>query len=354
MEEGIDGMIALQAVEKLYQTHRSTVHALKNISFEVNSGEIFGVIGRTGAGKSTLIRCINLLERPTRGNVMIDQLPLTSLDSQSLRLARHCIGTVLQPFTLLESRTIYDNVALPLKLAGKSKTDIHKIVQPLLVLSGLADKIHAYPRQLNGAAKQRVAIARALVHRPKVLLCDEVTRSLDPKGVSSVLQLLRSIHEQFNLTILLTSADIGVIKSICDRVAVLHQGEIIEQNAILNLFANPQTQLSKELVRTHTRLELPAAYRRRLRPQASNQSNPVFRISLVGADAQEPLIGQVMQQYQLTINIMQAHLETIRDRTIGIMIVEVTGELNNINQAREFLESKDLYMEVLGYAAQPA
>lgn len=347
-------MITLQSVEKLYQTHGSTVRALKNISFEVDSGEIFGIIGRAGAGKSTLIRCVNLLERPTRGEILVNQLPLMNLNHKSLRLARHSIGTVLPPFTLLESKTVYDNIALPLKLAGKTKTEIHKTVQHLLILSGLADKTLAYPKQLNAMQKQRVAIARALVHQPKVLLCDEITASLDTKGVTSILQLLRKIHEQFNLTILLTSAEIGVIKSICDRVAVLHQGEILEQNTVLNLFANPQTPLSKELVRVHTRLELPAAYRRRLRPQASDQASPVFRISLVGVDAQEPLIAQVMQQYQLTINIMQAHLETIRDRTIGIMIVEITGDINNIYKAREFLESKDLYIEVLGYATQSA
>ncbi len=343
-------MISLKDVERVYKTSNATVHALKGITLNVKQGEIFGIIGRSGAGKSTLIRCINLLERPTRGSVIVDHCNLTTINKEALRHARRNIGMIFQHFNLLNSRTVYQNVALPLELMGLSKKEISSTVHPLLELTGLTEKANEYPYHLSGGQKQRVAIARALVNKPKILLCDEATSSLDPKTTHSILQLLRDINEKLNLTIVLITHEMEVIKSICTEVAVLHQGEIVEQGSVLALFADPKSDIAKEFVKAATRLEMPIALRRRMRPQPTSTTHPVLRISFMGQSAQEPFIAYVIQHYELTVNIIQAHLETIRDEAIGIMIVEVMGSADNIQNAIAFLESKGLHIEVLGHA----
>jgi D-methionine transport system ATP-binding protein len=343
-------MISLQGVEKIYPAAHSVIHALKGVSLTVAAGEIFGIIGRAGAGKSTLIRCVNLLERPSEGTIVVDNYPLTSIQGKGLKTFRRTIGMIFHHFNLLQSRNVFHNIALPLELVGTSNPDMQRIIHPLLNLVGLTDKAKAYPHQLSDGQKQRVAIARALVHGPKILLCDEATAALDPKTTHSILQLLRDINERFNTTILLMTDKMDVIKTICNKVAVLHQGDIVEQGAVTHLFANPISALAKEFVKSATRLELPTALRRKLRAHRSEDSNSVLRISFVGSAAQEALIAQVIQQYHLTLNIMQAHVETLRDETMGIMIAEVTGDPNDIHHATELLKNKGLYIEVLGYA----
>lgn len=343
-------MISLQGVEKIYPNAHSIVHALKGISFEVTAGEVFGIIGRKKAGKSTLLRCINLLEHPTAGTIVIDNCPVTSMKAKVLRMLRYSMGMIFPHAHLLKTRSIFENISLPLELTGTSKLDIQRIVHPLLQLIGLSDKSKAYPHQLNEGQKQKVSIARALVHKPKILLCDEITSSFDTKTAHSILQLLRDINERFNTTILLMTDEMDSIKSICHKAAVLHQGELIEQRSVAHLFTNPQSELAKDLVRAATRLELPTALRRKLRAHPSEYSNSVLRISFVGLSTQEALIAHIIQQYQLTLNIMQAHIETLCDETIGIMIVEVMGNADNINQATNFLTNNGLFIEVLGYA----
>jgi D-methionine transport system ATP-binding protein len=347
-------MITLNGLEKIYRTGDAVIHALKGITLNVEQGEIFGIIGRAGAGKSALIRCINLLEYPNSGAVIVDSCNLMTMSTEGLRQARRNIGMIFQHFNLLDSRSVFDNVALPLEITGASKGQIEATVRPLLNMTGLADKGDLYPHQLNGGQKQRVAIARALVHQPKVLLCDEATAGLDAKTAQSILQLLSEINERLNLTILLITHDMEVIKSICSRVAVLHQGEIVEQGTVLELFTNPKSEIGKELVKAATRLEMPTALRRRLRPQPTENCHPILRISFVGPSAQEPLLAYVIQQFGLSINITQAHLETVRNDTIGIMVVEVIGRGEEIEKAIQFLEHKGLHIEVLGYAPRTA
>jgi len=338
----------------VYKTGNTVVHTLKGITLNIGQGEIFGIIGRSGAGKSALIRCINLLESPSSGAVIVDSCNLTTLTNEGLRQARRNIGMVFQHFNLLTSRTVYENVALPLELAGCNKQQIEAAVRPILSLTDLSDKANLYPNQLNSPQKQKVAIARALVNQPKILLCEEATASLDPKAKQSILQLLSDINTQLNLTILLITHELEVIKSICTRVAVLHEGEIIEESTVLQLFANPQSKPAKEMIKAATRLDMPAALRHRLRANASENCNPILRISFAGSVAQQPLIAYVIQQFNLTVNITQAHLEKIRHDTIGIMIVEIMGDGEETHKAIQFLQHKGLHVEVLGYAPRTA
>lgn len=343
-------MITLEGIEKIYRTGNAVVHALKGITLNVEQGEIFGVLGRPGAGKSALIRCINLLEHPNSGAVIVDSCNLTTMSIESLRQARRNIGMIFQHFNLLASRTVYENVALPLEITNASKPHIEAIVRPLLQLTGLIDKMDVNPHHLNNGQKQRVAIARALVTQPKVLLCDEATQGLDSKTAQAILHLLSDVNERLNLTILLITHDIEVIKAICHRVAILHQGEIVEQGKVVDFFTNPKSEAGKEFIKASTRLEIPSVLRRRLRMQPAPNCHPVFRISFVGPTQQESLLAYVIQQFGLSISITQAHLETIRNETIGIMVAEVIGPDEEIEKAIQFLEHKGLNCEVLGYA----
>ncbi len=343
-------MITLNAIEKAYKKGNTIVHALKEITLNIEQGEIFGIIGREGAGKSALIRCINLLEPPSRGNVIVDSCDLTILSTEGLRRIRRSIGMIFQHANLMSSRTVFENVALPLELAGTPRDHLEKTVRQMLNLSGLADKSEAYPNELNSLQKQKVAIARALANRPKVLLCEEATASFDAKTKQSLLQLLRDINEQLNLTIVLITHEIEVIKSICNRVAVLHQGEIIEQGTALDFFIRPQSEISKEFIRVATRQDMPIALRNRLRSHPVEHSNPILRISFIHSSHQEPFIADVIQQFNLNINIIQAHLETIQGETVGIMVVEMSGDNEEIKSAIYALENKELQVEVLGYA----
>lgn len=347
-------MISLKDIEKVTKTANSIHHTLKGVTLDIEQGEIFGIIGRPGAGKSALIRTINLLEKPSHGSVIVDSCNLTALTTEQLRLARRSIGMIFQHFNLLSSRTVFNNIALPLEIMGHSRTEIEHAIHPILELTGLNDKVHAYPHELTNGFKQRVAIARALVNRPKILLCEDATASLDPKTTQSILQLLSDINEQLNLTLLMITHEIDVIKSICQRVAVLNQGEIVEQASVLSFFAHPKSEIGKEFVKTATRLEMPTALRRRMRPHPTDQSNPVLRLSFLEQAAQETLLAHIIQHFSVTLNILSGHLETINQENIGVMIVELSGNKDNIQKSISFLEQKGIYIEVLGYAPRTA
>jgi len=325
-------------------------HALKNISLQVLEGEIFGIIGKAGAGKSTLVRCLSLLEKPSQGHVCLGSEKISQLPSKLLRVARRKISLLYENPLLLGSRTVYDNIALPLEFSGYEKHDIEGLVLPVLDQVGLTEKVQAYPRQLSPGQQQRVAIARALVNKPKVLVCDDFTHALEPDVGLALLQLLRQIHQQTGLTIVILTETIEVIKAICDRVAVLDQGRIAEEGRVVDLFTKPQSDLAKELIRSNSRSEMPQALRCKMVPRPSEGCHYVLRLSFLGKSAQEPLVAQVIQHFQLTINILQAHLETIRNETIGIMIIEVVSEDNDqIPKAIAFLNEKQIHIEVLGY-----
>lgn len=343
-------MIRLSKLSKTYTTPTGeTVWALRDIELTVEPGEIFGIIGRSGAGKSTLIRCINLLEQPTSGSIFIDGDDITELRGSRLRQVRHQIGMIFQHFNLLSVRNVLGNVLLPLELMKMSPQERRDRALPLLELTGLADKQRCYPGQLSGGQKQRIAIARALASHPKVLLCDEATSALDPETTMSILELLKDINRKLGLTVVLITHDMDVLKSICDRVAVLDHGVIVEQTDIVNFFIHPQTTVGKTFVNSCLKMELPPAIEARLSHQQIPDSYPLLRISFRGDVASEPLMSQLVEKFSLKINILQANIENIHEVMIGILVVEVMGDLNQLEQGIAFLKSKGVQVEVLGY-----
>ena len=243
-------MIRLENISKDFVVDGKTVHAVKDVTIEIDKGQIFGIIGFSGAGKSTLVRCINLLERPTSGKVFLEDTELTALPYKKLREARQKIGMIFQSFNLMPSRTVYENIELPLKHNGYPKDKRKQRIEELLSLVELSDKGNNYPSQLSGGQKQRVAIARALAGDPKVLLCDEATSALDPKTTSQILALLKKLNQELKLTIVIITHQMSVVKDICDRAAVMEQGEVIEQGYVYDLFSNPKTKLTKSFMDT--------------------------------------------------------------------------------------------------------
>lgn len=243
-------MISLENVSKIFRTASGEVHAVREVSLNIEQGEIFGIIGFSGAGKSTLVRCINLLERPTEGTVTIDGTDLTKLDEKRLREVRRKIGMIFQHFNLLRSRTVYDNIAFPLKKSDVSKEEKHKKILSLLELVGLSDKKDVYPSQLSGGQKQRVAIARALANNPKVLLCDEATSAIDPQTTKSILNLLKHVNQTLGITIVVITHEMAVVKDICDRVAIMQQGHIVEEGSTEDVFLHPRENVTKDFIST--------------------------------------------------------------------------------------------------------
>lgn len=342
-------MIELIDVCKTYINKQAGIAALKNINLHLLPGEIFGIIGPSGAGKSTLIRCVNLLERPTAGKVIVAGQELTQLTANELRQARRKIGMIFQHFNLLSSRTVYDNIALPLELSGHTKAEIAQIVLPLLELVDLREKQVAYPSQLSGGQKQRVAIARALVNQPKVLLCDEATSALDPHTTHTILQLLKNINEQLKLTILLITHEMAVVKEICHRLAILQHGEIVEQAEVIKFFGQPQTAVAKQFVRSAFKQHLPEKLQKRIVAEKSKNTFPLLQISFVGQASAEPIIAQIIQKFHIPLNILQANLEPIRNEMVGIMIVEMDAEETQVAACIDYLTARGLPVEIIGH-----
>lgn len=346
-------MIELKNISKIYKSSNSIITALKDIHLSVNKGEIFGVIGKSGAGKSTLIRCVNLLERPTEGSVIVNNQDLTLLTAEKLRQARRQIGMIFQHFNLLANRTVYENIALPLELEKKSKSEIATIVDPLLELTDLIDKKSVYPAQLSGGQKQRVAIARALACQPNILLCDEATSALDPQTTKSILQLLKNINQKLGLTILLITHEVEVVKEICDRVAMIDDGKIIEQDDIITFFTQPQTALAKQFVKSALKQELPASLQQQIILEKMPGTNSLLRIIFHGKAAAEPLISHLMQTLNIKLNILQANIEYLKENTLGIMVVEAVNVSDNeLSTAINYLQQKNVKTEIIGYVKQ--
>ncbi len=346
-------MIELHELNKYYSLpDGAQINALQEVQISVKRGEIFGIIGESGAGKSTLIRCVNLLETPSSGRVIVDGEELTALNRKQLRLARRKIGMIFQHFNLLNCRTVYQNIAFPLELAGYSNRAISEKVQPLLELIGLAERRNHYPSQLSGGQKQRVAIARALANDPKVLLSDEATSALDPETKYSILHLLKEINERLGLTILLITHEMEVIKEVCHRLAVLERGRVIEQAEVFDFFTRPQTPTAKKFIRSYSIHELPETLQIHVSATPVPQSAPLWRLSFFGKVAQEPMISHLARHFGLSLNILQANIEEVRDAMVGVMMVEVNGEPENARQGMEYLTQKGVFVEVLGYVSR--
>ncbi|MGE8302211.1 methionine ABC transporter ATP-binding protein [Sphingobacterium multivorum] len=338
-------MIQLNNISKSFEVKATRIDALKDISLSIEKGEIFGVIGASGAGKSTLIRCVNLLERPDSGQVIIENDDLMSLSSTGLMLKRRKIGMIFQHFNLLSSRTVYGNISFPLELEGKSKEFISQKVLELLRLVGLEDKADVYPANLSGGQKQRVAIARALANDPYILLCDEATSALDPATTKSILKLLKKINKQLDLTILLITHEMDVIKSICDQVAVLDHGELIETGPVESIFANPQETTTKNFIQSSLEVEIPLSFQERLK----SAGNPLVEIYLTSNEESIPFIQHLEQQYQVKTNIITAQIDYIGEMKFGVILAELSGEKENVTRSLSFLKEKHSQTKILGY-----
>ncbi|TDO22453.1 methionine ABC transporter ATP-binding protein MetN [Pedobacter duraquae] len=342
-------MIILKNLNKDFHQKNKKVTALANVSLEVKPGKIFGIIGASGAGKSTLIRCVNLLEVPDSGEVIVDGRNLMTLSSGELSKARREIGMIFQHFNLLSSRTVSGNVAFPLELAGMPKRDIAIRVSELLSLVGLAEKATDYPATLSGGQKQRLAIARTLACNPKILLCDEATSALDPATTKSILELLKDINRRFNITILLITHEMDVVKSICDEVAVISEGKLVEQGTVSEIFAHPKTELTSAFIKSAIKVTVPDFYRDRLHQEKVADSNPLLKLGFTGDTTDSAVISEASQRFAIKYNIITAQIEYAGAVKFGVMIVEVTGASDQHEQAMNWFKTQHIIVEELGY-----
>ena len=345
--------VQLRGVELRYPGSDSP--ALSGIDLDIRAGEVFGIIGRSGAGKSSLVRTINLLNRPSAGTVRVGGVELTTLDARRLRAVRHEIGMVFQHFNLLSSRTVFDNVALPLELAGLKRADIRARVQPLLELVGLAPLADRYPAQISGGQKQRVGIARALASQPKVLLSDEATSALDPETTRAILALLARINRELGLTIVLVTHQMQVIKQIADRVAVLDAGQVVEQGAVLDVFTQPQHPVTRSLIEEILPQSVPdsvyAHAARALAALPGGHSGRLLRLSVAGEAAGQPLLSRLIRQHGVDLSVLHGQVDDIQGHTVGALTVFLSGLAGSVDAVLRALGAAGVPVQALD---QPA
>ncbi|WML42940.1 methionine ABC transporter ATP-binding protein [Neobacillus sp. PS3-40] len=343
-------MIEFKSVAKVYESGGQKVNALNGIDLTIKKGETFGVIGFSGAGKSSLIRCVNLLERPTSGSVIVDGNDLTTLSQKEIREAKRNIGMIFQHFNLLNSKTVYNNVAMPLILAKVPKDEIQKRVYELLEFVGLADKAEKYPDQLSGGQKQRVGIARALATRPSILLCDEATSALDPQTTSSILQLLKKINREYKITILIITHEMAVIREICDRVAVIEAGKIIEEGTVFQVFSAPKTQTSKNFVSSVMNDSIPDSIKELVKQHDGLQR--IYRINFIGESAGQPLLSEIAKKFDVHINVLFGNITELQGIPFGNIIVEFQGNDKEIQRVLMYINQKEVTIrEVKSHAS---
>ena len=335
-------MIDIQDLSLTYAGPQGPVHALKNINLHIQAGEVFGIIGRSGAGKSSLVRCMNLLNRPGSGKMIVNGRDLLQLSDAQLRQARQEIGMVFQHFNLLSSRTVFDNAALPLELAGVSKAQIAQRITPLLELVGLAHLANRYPAQISGGQKQRVGLARALASNPRVLLSDEATSALDPETTRSILDLLRQVNRELGVTVVLITHQMQVIKQIADRVAVMEAGQVVELGAVLDVFTNPQQAITQSLIDEIVPQELPASVQQRVQALTlglpAGQSGQLLRLSYAGDSAYQPVLSHLIRELGLDLSILHGQIDDIQGQTFGSLAVFASGPPAQITAAIAYLQ----------------
>jgi len=334
-------LIEIKGLYKEFKAQDGMVEALKNINLTIEKSDIYGIIGLSGAGKSTLVRCINRLEEPTRGKVLINGKDITQLGPKELREMRRKIGMIFQHFNLLSSRTVAGNIAYPMEISGVKKSVQEKRIKELLELVELTDKANAYPSQLSGGQKQRVGIARALANEPDVLLCDEATSALDPRTTQSILKLLKEINEKFGLTIVIITHEMGVIKQICTKVAVLENGEVLESGLVTDVFAHPSHPTTKSFVQNVTH-DVPEEYLNR-----DTVNGVLLRLTFKGSKAKEPVLSRMVKRYDVDINILLGGVDRLQQNVVGNLIVEMTGEPAEREKAIGYLEENGVQWEVI-------
>lgn len=338
-------VISITNVSKIYPTKQGVVKAVDDVSFRIAKGEIFGVIGYSGAGKSTLIRMLNGLEQPSSGSIVVAEKEVSRIIGKGLREARQEISMIFQHFNLLWSRTVFQNIAFPLEIAKVPKRKIAERVNELIQLVGLEGREQAYPSQLSGGQKQRVGIARALANNPQVLLCDEATSALDPETTDAILELLVDINERLGLTIVLITHEMHVIRKICHRVAVMEAGAIVELGHVLDVFKNPQQQITKRFVNQITEPEETKQTVAQLLKQFPE--GKVVQLTFVGHAAEQPLISQVIRQYDVTVNILQGKISQTQAGSYGTLFVHIDGEKSEMDKAITFMTGEHVGVEVI-------
>ena len=340
-------MIQIENLNKTYQHKNKNSHVLSGVNLDVAAGEIFGIIGKSGAGKSTLLKCINLLETPDSGKIVIDGVDLSTLNKSQLRQARQKIGMIFQGFNLLRSKTVFANVALPLILSGKySKTEIKDRVEQLLELVGLVDLSSKHPDSLSGGQKQRVGIARALATNPKILLSDEATSALDPQTTNSILELLLDINQKLGVTIVLITHEIEVVRKICDKVAVIDNGVIIESGNTVDIILHPKHELTRRLIieeESHKYLEQVADFYQ----FTKTAENHLLLLSFVGDQTFAPIIGRIMRITDLTCNILHGELGRIKRMPFGQLLLDVNGTEDALRDAFAILKTAGVHYEII-------
>ena len=348
-------MITINNLNKTYHLKSGDVEAIKDVSLKIEAGEIFGIIGYSGAGKSSLVRCINLLEKPDSGEVIVDGIKLTymvpdekegirmhTINNRELRKVRTNIGMIFQHFNLLDRSTVFDNIAYPLKYSKKSKEEIEKRVDELLELVDLKDKKYVYPSQLSGGQKQRVAIARALANNPKILLSDEATSALDPEATESILDLLKKLNKKLGITIVIITHEMSVIKTICHKVAVMENGSVVEQGDVYDIFAYPKMQITKKFINSTSSLTKIGTLIKN-DPSLANKENGRLVKLLFGKEAVgDALISDVSRKFSVDISIVLASVEVLQDAQLGAMIALIKGTKENIDDAIKYIISNNV------------
>ncbi len=330
------------------QGRKGVVTAVDDVSLSVQKGDIYGIVGFSGAGKSTLIRTVNLLQKPTRGEVIIGNEDITKLNEKSLRERRKKIGMIFQHFNLLKSKSVFDNVYFPLKQMSMSKNDKVQKVRSLLALVGLSDKENAYPSQLSGGQKQRVAIARALASDPEILLCDEATSALDPQTTDEVLKLLKELNRKLDLTILIITHEMQVVKEICNKVAVMENGKIIEGGSIVEVFSNPQMPLTRAFINTATQID--SALEKVLNHKSIlhlSEDDILARITYVGESTSQPIIATLQSNFNVMTNILSGNIEFLQDIPVGSLVVSFSGKANDKEGALQYLKEQNVGVEII-------
>lgn len=327
-------MIELRNVSRRFR-ERGDVLALDRVDLQVPDGIIYGLIGSSGAGKSTLLRCINLLESPDEGEVLVDGTDIASLSRRDLSARRRTMGMVFQQFNLLESATVRDNIAMPMRLAGADRSAIDDRVAELLGFVGLTDKADVYPSRLSGGQKQRVGIARALANRPSILLCDEATSALDPQTTDSILALLRRINRDLGVTIVIVTHEMPVVASVCDRVAVMSHGRIVEEGPVIDVFAAPQQEITRGFVRTIIDDRVPSALVDGVR--ATREPYQLWRLTYTGAASAGTWLSDLGRRFDVSTSLLYGSVHEIASQVLGVLIVQALGEPEELERARRHL-----------------
>lgn len=337
--------IVIENLYKSFETKDGTVEALKNVNLSIESGDIYGIIGMSGAGKSTLVRCINFLEVPTKGRVLINGKSLGDYTSRELRKQREDIGMIFQHFNLLMQKNVLENVCFPLYIQGKSKKDARKRAKELLDIVGLGDRTGAFPAQLSGGQKQRVAIARALASDPKILLCDEATSALDPQTTSSILALLKDINERFNITIVIITHQMSVVREICSHVAIVKGGEVAEQGTVEEIFTHPKTAVARELLKNDVGDDGEEKRGKTAGSKELIKSGEKIRIVFSENSAFEPVIANLILNFNEPVNILKADTKNVGGVAKGEMVLEFAPDCTKNKEMKQYLLDRGLEIE---------